>query len=190
MSKQKRENRNTNLVALTGGAALLAIAVNALKKNHKKKDLPGSTVQVNLSPPEILRLVNRIIAKSKEVHDSIASVPLDKVRDFERSGLSLTLTKREELQRLSAQIDELSGRYIRNLNDDSTSLLSLDKAENGKFKVTLRSHHVSPILELCKVGLTRRIVAVAYGRRCEVNLSILESLVRQSIKTQLLQPLS
>ncbi|CAL5350478.1 unnamed protein product [Camellia sinensis] len=262
MSKQKRENRNTNLVALTGGAALLAIAVNfavnALKKNHKKKDLPGSTVQVNLSPPEILRLANRIIAKSKEVHDSIASVPLDKVtyttailplaeleaqqfplvqscvfpklvstsedvrkasaeaerridahgkpedqpfgfvsvflfyllilltsslsnqiiplklwqvRDFERSGLSLTLTKREELQRLSAQIDELSGRYIRNLNDDSTSLLvsetelvglppefleSLDKAENGKFKVTLRSHHVSPILELCKVQLRHK----------------------------------
>ncbi|KAI7997104.1 putative thimet oligopeptidase [Camellia lanceoleosa] len=182
MPKQKRENRNTNLVALTGSAALLAIAVNftvnALKKNRKKKDLPGSTVQVNLSPPEILRLANHIIAKSKEVHDSIASVPLDKVRDFERSGLSLTLTKREELQRLSAQIDELSGRYIRNLNDDSTSLLSLDKAENGKFKVTLRSHHVSPILELCKVGLTRRIVAVAYGRRCEVNLSILESLVQ------------
>ncbi|CAL5421948.1 unnamed protein product [Camellia sinensis] len=243
MSKQKRENRNTNLVALTGGAALLAIAVNfavnALKKNRKKKDLPGSTVQVNLSPPEILRLANRIIAKSKEVHDSIASVPLDKVtyttailplaeleaqqfplvqscvfpklvstsedvrkasaeaerridahgkpedqpfgfiiplklwqvRDFERSGLSLTLTKREELQRLSAQIDELSGRYIRNLNDDSTSLLvsetelvglppefleSLDKAENGKFKVTLRSHHVSPILELCKVQLRHK----------------------------------
>ncbi|KAI8022779.1 putative thimet oligopeptidase [Camellia lanceoleosa] len=282
MSKQKRENRNTNLVALTGGAALLAIAVNfainALKKNRKKKDLPGSTVQVNLSPPEILRLANRIIAKSKEVHDSVASVPLDKVtyttailplaeleaqqfplvqscvfpklvstsedvrkasaeaerridahvsscskredvyrvikavaargewmnteakrytqclvRDFEHSGLSLTLTKREELQRLSAQIDELSRRYIRNLNDDSTSLLvsetelvglppefleSLDKAENGKFKVTLRSHHVSPILEFCKVGLTRRIVAVAYGRRCEVNLSILESLVQ------------
>ncbi|XP_028121009.1 probable thimet oligopeptidase [Camellia sinensis] len=301
MSKQKIENRNTNLIALSGGAAaLLAIAINfainALKKNRKKKDLPGSTVQVNLSPPEILRLANRIIAKSKEAHDSIASVPLDKVtyttailplaeleaqqfplvqscvfpklvstsedvrkasaeaerridahvsscskredvyrvikavaargewmntkayqkvhlfrppqttsetkrytqclwqvRDFERSGLSLTLTKREELQQLSAQIDELSGRYIQNLNDDSTSLLisetqlvglppefleSLDKAENGKFKVTLRSHHVSPILELCKVGLTRRIVAVAYGRRCEVNLSILESLVQ------------
>ncbi|KAI7997994.1 putative thimet oligopeptidase [Camellia lanceoleosa] len=115
MSKQKRKNRNTNLVALTSGAALLTIAVNfavnALKKNRKKKDLPGSTVQVNLSLPEILRLANRIIAKSKEVHDSIASVPLDK---------------------------------------------SLDKAENGKFKVTLRSHHVSPILELCKVQLRHK----------------------------------
>ncbi|GMP84158.1 hypothetical protein CsSME_00037786 [Camellia sinensis var. sinensis] len=265
MLKQKRENRNTNLVALSDGAALLAIAVNfavnALKKNRKKKDLPGSTVQVNLSPPEILRLANRIIAKSKEAHDSIASVPLDKVtyttailplaeleaqqfplvqscvfpklvstsEDVRKASAEAerridahvsSCSKREDVYRVIkavaargewmntkayAQIDELSGRYIQNLNDDSTSLLvsetqlvglppefleSLDKAENGKFKVTLRSHHVSPILELCKVGLTRRIVAVAYGRRCEVNLSILESLVRQSTKTQLLQPLS
>ncbi|XP_057486200.1 probable thimet oligopeptidase [Actinidia eriantha] len=280
MSNQKRE-RSTHLVALTGAAALIAFAVNfainARKKNRKKKALPGSAVHLNLSSSEILRLADRIISKSKEVHDAVASVRLDKVtyansilplaeleaqqfplvqscffpklvstsedvrkasaeaerridahvsscskredvyrvikafaakeewmsseakrytqclvRDFERNGLTLTVTKREELQRLRAQIDELCRRYISNLNDDTASLLfsetelmglppeffkSLDKAESGKFKVTIRSHHVSPVLELCKVGLTRRIVAVAYGRRCEVNLSILESLV-------------
>ncbi|KAL6969325.1 thimet oligopeptidase [Sarracenia purpurea var. burkii] len=118
---------------------------------------------------------------------------IQRVRDFERNGLSLTSIKREELQRLRAQIDELSRRYISNLNDDIMPLLfsetelvglppgflkSLDKAENGKFKVTLRTHHVSPVLEHCKVGLTRRTVAVAYGRRCQVNLSVLESLVQ------------
>ncbi|GFZ21176.1 zincin-like metalloproteases family protein [Actinidia rufa] len=291
MSKQKRE-RSTHLVVLTGAAALIAFAVNfainAHKKNRKKKglaidsdfvvsDIPGSAVHLNLSSSEILRLADRIISKSKEVHDAVASVRLDKVtyanailplaeleaqqfplvqscffpklvstsedvrkasaeaerridahvsscskredvyrvikafaakeewmsseakrytqclvRDFERNGLTLTVTKREELQRLRAQIDELCRRYISNLNDDTASLLfsetelmglppeffkSLDKAESGKFKVTIRSHHVSPVLELCKVGLTRRIVAVAYGRRCEINLSILESLV-------------
>lgn len=37
--------------------------------------------------------------------------------------MNLTLTKREELQRLRAQIDELSMRYIQNLNDDSSFLL-------------------------------------------------------------------
>ncbi|KAK9277753.1 hypothetical protein L1049_007300 [Liquidambar formosana] len=116
------------------------------------------------------------------------------VWDFERNGLNLTLTKREEVQRLKAQIDELSMRYIRNLNDDSAFLLfsetelvglppeflkSLDKAKNGKFKVTLRSHHISPVLEFCKIGTTRKAVAVAYGKRCgEANLSILESLVQ------------
>lgn len=28
---------------------------------------------------------------------------------------------------------------------------SLDKAENGKLKVTLKSHHVAAVLELCEV---------------------------------------
>ncbi|KAL2253718.1 UNVERIFIED_CONTAM: putative thimet oligopeptidase [Sesamum indicum] len=283
IERKRRERRN--LIVLTGAAAVLAVAVNfaftALNthiKNRKKKVVPGSNVRINLSASEILRLADHIVAKSKEVHDTIASVPLDKVtysntilplveleaqqfpliqscafpklvsasedirkasteaerridahvsgcskredvyrvikaftargdwmssevkrfaqylvQDFERNGLNLTSTKREELQRLRAQIDELSMRYIRNLNDDNTFLLfhdmelvglppeflkSLEKTENGKFKVVLRSHHVSPILELCKVGSTRKSVAVDYGRRCEVNLSVLEKLIQ------------
>ncbi|KAL0421505.1 UNVERIFIED_CONTAM: putative thimet oligopeptidase [Sesamum latifolium] len=256
IERKRRERRN--LIVLTGAAAVLAVAVNfaftALNthiKNRKKKVVPGSNVRINLSASEILRLADHIVAKSKEVHDAVASVPLDKVtyastilplveleaqqfhliqscafpklvsasedirkasteaerridahvsgcskredvyrvikaftargdwmssevkrfaqylvQDFERNGLNLTSTKREELQRLRAQIDELSMRYIRNLNDDNTFLLfhdmelvglppeflkSLEKTENGKFKVVLRSHHVSPILELCRI---------------------------------------
>ncbi|KAK6139171.1 hypothetical protein DH2020_027083 [Rehmannia glutinosa] len=313
MENDSKRRERRNLIALTGAAALLAVAVNftvtALSthfKNRKRKEVlafsdvansvlvemqraqlvltgillvPGSNVRINLSASEILRLADHIVAKSKEVHDAVASVPLDKVtyantilplaeleahqfpliqscafqklvsasedirkasieaerridahvstcsrrqsifikliswfevQEFERNGLNLTSTKREELQRLRNQIDELSMRYIRNLNDDSTFLLfhdmelvglppeflkSLDKAESGKFKVALRSHHVSPILELCKeleqpiircriekgwisVGSTRKSVAVAYGKRCKVNLSVLEKLIQ------------
>ncbi|KAK1577521.1 hypothetical protein Q3G72_022495 [Acer saccharum] len=282
MSKQKREK---SLLAFTGATALVVLAVNLAitafnshRRKNKKKDLKGSNVRVNLSASEILKLADRVIAKSKEVHDAVASVPLDKVtymnvisplaeleaqqfplvqscvfpklvstsddvrkasveaerridahllscskredvyrvvktfaargewttpeakryiqslvRDFERNGLNLTVTKREEVQRLRTQINELSLRYVQNLNDDSTFLLfteaellgfppqfleSLDKSENGKFKITLKSHLVAAVLELCKVGTTRRLVAVAYGKRCgELNLSVLESLV-------------
>lgn len=42
-------------------------------------DLAGSKVRVNLSPSEIVKLANQIIAKSNEVHNLVASVPLDKV---------------------------------------------------------------------------------------------------------------
>jgi hypothetical protein len=42
-------------------------------------DLVGSKVRVNLSASEIVKLANQIIAKSNEVHNSVASVPLDKV---------------------------------------------------------------------------------------------------------------
>ncbi|XP_059448669.1 probable thimet oligopeptidase isoform X2 [Corylus avellana] len=283
-TEQKRDR--TNLLALTGTAALVALAVNLAvsafnshKRRTKKKDLPGSSVRVNLSASEIRRLADRIIANSKVVHDRVASVPLDKVtymnvvsplaeleaqqspmiqscvfpklvstsddvrkasaeaerridghvlicskredvyrvikavsargewmsteakhyiqrlvRDFERNGLNLTGAKREQMQHLKAQIDELCFRYIKNLDDDGSFLLFseaelaglppdflkvLDTAENGKFKVTLRSNFVAAVLELCKVGRTRKMVAVAYGRRCgEDNLSVLKNLVQ------------
>ncbi|ONI30163.1 hypothetical protein PRUPE_1G234500 [Prunus persica] len=275
MSKQKRER---SLLAVSGAAALLVLAVNlginafnSHRKNRKNKDLQGSKVRVNLSASEILKLADRIITKSKEVHDAVtymnvisplaeleaqqfplvqscvfpkmvttsddvhkASAEAERridthllacskredvyrvvkafaargewvnaeaknytqalMRDFERNGLNLTLTKREEMQRVRIQIDKLSLQYIQNLTEDSTFLLfaetelaglppeflkSLDKVTDGKFKVTLKSHHVGAVLELCEVGTTRRMVAVAYGKRCgEVNLSILEDLVQ------------
>lgn len=83
MSKQKRER---SLLAVSGAAALLVLAVNlginafnSHRKNRKNKDLQGSKVRVNLSASEILKLADRIITKSKEVHDAVASIPLDKV---------------------------------------------------------------------------------------------------------------
>ncbi|KAJ9672638.1 hypothetical protein PVL29_026029 [Vitis rotundifolia] len=116
------------------------------------------------------------------------------IRDFERNGLNLTSTKREEVQRLRAHIDDLSVLYIKNMSDESTFLLfseteltglppellqSLDKAKNGRFKVYLRSHHVIPVLEIHKIGTIRKIVAVAYGKRGgEANPSVLKSLIQ------------
>lgn len=82
MAKQKRDRNN--LIALTGAAALVAIAVNfaisAINNKHrKKKDVPGSKVRVDLSASEIMKLAESIIKKSKQVHDAVASIPLDKV---------------------------------------------------------------------------------------------------------------
>lgn len=143
---------------------------------------------------DIYRVVKAIAARGEWISAESKDYIQCLVRDFERNGLNLTVTKREEMQRLQAQIDELSLRYIKNLNDDSSFLLfseaelaglpseflkGLEKAENGKFKVTLRSNHVAAVLELCKVGTTRRMVAVAYGKKCgEVNLSVLENLLQ------------
>ncbi|CAH9108479.1 unnamed protein product [Cuscuta europaea] len=282
-AKQNRDKQK--FVAFTGAVAFLAVAVNfavtayiSHKRSRNRKEIPGLNVRINLSASEILRLADNIITKSKQVHDAVASVPLDKVsyanvvlplaeleaeqfpliqscvfakwvsaspevrkasaqaerkidahismcskledvyrvvkslaskadrmsteakrfiqflvRDFERNGLSLTLTKREELHRLRTQIDELSMQYIQNLNDDTTFLTlseteltglpapflkSLEKTDNGKVRLILKSHHVTPVLELCKVGSTRKAVALAYGRRCEVNLTVLEKLTQ------------
>lgn len=42
-------------------------------------ELPGTNIRVNLSPSEILKLADHVVARSKEVHDAVASIPLDKV---------------------------------------------------------------------------------------------------------------
>lgn len=42
-------------------------------------DLPGTNIRVNLSPSEILKLADHVVARSKEVLDAVASIPLDKV---------------------------------------------------------------------------------------------------------------
>ncbi|KAL6547839.1 hypothetical protein OROHE_009544 [Orobanche hederae] len=42
-------------------------------------EVPGLNVRIYLSASEILKLEDHIIAKSKKVHDAVASVPLDKV---------------------------------------------------------------------------------------------------------------
>ncbi|XP_021998079.1 probable thimet oligopeptidase isoform X2 [Helianthus annuus] len=142
---------------------------------------------------DVYLVVKAFAAKGEWTNAESKRYAQSMVRDFERNGMNLTLTKREELQRLRAQIDELSRRYIQNLNDDNSFLLfdqsellglpleflkSLDRSENNKYKIILRSHHVSALLDLCKVGPTRRVVAGAYGRRCEANLPILEKLVQ------------
>lgn len=84
--KEKREQVNGKLLVLTGAAALVAIAVNfavsainSRSKTSRKKEVRGSKVQINLSASEILKLADRVIAKSKGVYDAVASVPLDKV---------------------------------------------------------------------------------------------------------------
>ncbi|KAL8161695.1 hypothetical protein V2J09_013184 [Rumex salicifolius] len=281
----ERKSRGRKIVTVVGSAAFLAVAVNisifvfnSHKQSRKKRDLKGSNVRLNLSASEIRKLANHIIAKSKEVHDSLAILPLDKVtyqnvmslaefeaqyfplvqscifprflstseevrkasveaercldahaslcrkredvfrvvkafatkgeyvsmesklfiqtlvREYENNGLNLTATKGAEVQRLRDKIDDLSLQYIYNLNNERTSVLlteveldglpseffqQLEKAEDGKYHVTLRSNHVSAVLELCKVGSTRRKVAVAYGQRCKkVNVPILEHLVQ------------
>ncbi|XP_048234122.1 uncharacterized protein LOC125370871 [Ricinus communis] len=48
-------------------------------------ELPGSIVGVSLSPIKILETANQSLLKSKEVHDSVASVPLDKVQKKSKS---------------------------------------------------------------------------------------------------------
>ncbi|KAJ1286688.1 hypothetical protein BS78_03G371000 [Paspalum vaginatum] len=115
------------------------------------------------------------------------------MKEFERCGVKLSQSKRKELEKLKSHIDELNLKYLQNLNDFTKFLLlsedelaglpfeflkDLEKAD-GKLKVPLTSYHVTPILEHCKVGSTRKQIAVAYGQKGgKDNLGILENLIQ------------
>ncbi|KAH9301450.1 hypothetical protein KI387_013033 [Taxus chinensis] len=68
-------------VTVVGTAAIALIAGKALLSflRRRLKAIPGIKICVNLTASEILNLADRIIAKSKQIYDSVAAVPLDKV---------------------------------------------------------------------------------------------------------------
>ncbi|XP_013733207.1 probable thimet oligopeptidase isoform X1 [Brassica napus] len=143
---------------------------------------------------DVYRVIRIYAAKGESIAPEAKCYLQCLVRDFEDNGLNLTTTKREEVERLKDEIDELSLRYVQNLNEDSSCLFfteaelaglpveflqSLDKTQSKEFKLTLESSHVAAILELCKIAKTRKTVAMAYGKRCgDANIPVLQKLVQ------------
>ncbi|KAJ4884005.1 putative thimet oligopeptidase [Raphanus sativus] len=143
---------------------------------------------------DVYRVIRIYAAKGESIAPEAKCYLQCLVRDFENNGLNLTATKRVEVDRLRNEIDELSLRYVQNLNEDSSCLFfteaelaglpleflqSLDKTQNKEFKLTLESNHVAAILELCKIAKTRKTVAMAYGKRCgDANIPVLQKLVQ------------
>ncbi|XP_006300620.2 probable thimet oligopeptidase [Capsella rubella] len=143
---------------------------------------------------DVYRIIKIYAAKGESIAPEAKCYLQCLVRDFEDNGLNLTAVKREEVERLTNEIDELSLRYIQNLNEDSSCLFftedelaglpleflqSLEQTHNKEFKLTLESRHVAAILELCKIAKTRKTVAMAYGKRCgDANIPVLQRLVQ------------
>ncbi|CAE5963313.1 unnamed protein product [Arabidopsis arenosa] len=142
---------------------------------------------------DVYRIIKIYAAKGESIAPEAKCYLQCLVRDFEDNGLNLTAIKREEVERLTNEIDELSLRYIQNLNEDGSCLFftedelsglpleflqSLEKTQNKEFRLTLESRNVAAILELCKIAKTRKTVAMAYGKRCgDTNIPVLQRLV-------------
>ncbi|KAG2593618.1 probable thimet oligopeptidase isoform X4 [Panicum virgatum] len=142
---------------------------------------------------DVYRVIKAFAVKGERIGPEATRFLQCLVKEFERNGVKLSQSKRKEMEKLKCHIDELNLKYLQNLNDFTQFLLlnedelagmpfeflkDLEKAE-GKLKVPLTSYHVTPILEHCKVGSTRKQVAVAYGQKGgKDNLGILENLVQ------------
>ncbi|KAL6498951.1 hypothetical protein OROHE_026386 [Orobanche hederae] len=78
---------NSKIAAEKEEARISLVVELAAKTVQKIKDtcsygweVPRLNVRIHLSASEILKLADHIIAKSKKIHDAVASIPLDKCR--------------------------------------------------------------------------------------------------------------
>ncbi|KAM3353091.1 hypothetical protein ACQJBY_024337 [Aegilops geniculata] len=142
---------------------------------------------------DVYRVVKAFTERGERIGPEATRFVQCLVREFERNGAKLTQTKKKEMEKLKSLIDDLNLKYIQNMND-FTKFLLLSEEElagmpleflkdleetDGKRKVLLTGYHVTPILEHCKVGTTRKQIAVAYGQKGgKQNVAILEKLVQ------------
>uniref|UniRef100_A0A8C2ZM96 Neurolysin (metallopeptidase M3 family) n=1 Tax=Cyclopterus lumpus TaxID=8103 RepID=A0A8C2ZM96_CYCLU len=133
----------------------------------------------NLSPEE-KRFLDRLVTLGK------------------RRGLHLSKEIQEEIKRTYKLISELSIEFNKNLNEDNTFLVfsehelggladsflsGLDKAADGRYKVTLEYPHYHPLMKRCHNPESRRKMETAFHSRCkEVNTAILEELIQLKAK--------
>uniref|UniRef100_A0A453G3U6 Peptidase M3A/M3B catalytic domain-containing protein n=1 Tax=Aegilops tauschii subsp. strangulata TaxID=200361 RepID=A0A453G3U6_AEGTS len=142
---------------------------------------------------DVYRVVKAFTERGERIGPEATRFVQYLVREFERNGAKLTQTKKKEMEKLKSLIDDLNLKYIQNMND-FTKFLLLSEEElagmpleflkdleetDGKRKVLLTGYYVTPILEHCKVGSTRKQIAVAYGQKGgNQNVAILEKLVQ------------
>uniref|UniRef100_A0A8C2ZMN0 Neurolysin (metallopeptidase M3 family) n=1 Tax=Cyclopterus lumpus TaxID=8103 RepID=A0A8C2ZMN0_CYCLU len=143
------------------------------------KRLTALQLPENLSPEE-KRFLDRLVTLGK------------------RRGLHLSKEIQEEIKRTYKLISELSIEFNKNLNEDNTFLVfsehelggladsflsGLDKAADGRYKVTLEYPHYHPLMKRCHNPESRRKMETAFHSRCkEVNTAILEELIQLKAK--------
>lgn len=102
------------------------------------------------------------------------------MRSYKHNGIHLDEPIRKQLESLNTQLSELSIQYSANLSEvkdcmyfsaeelvgvDTDFLDTLEKNEEGKYKLTTKYDHINKIMPYCDVESTRKSLSQLFGLR-------------------------
>jgi thimet oligopeptidase len=115
------------------------------------------------------------------------------MRDYRRSGMSLSQEDREKLKTIQKELGTLTIEFDTNIREDKTIVPIaigelkgvpqdvIDRLEvvDGNYQVTLDYPTFVPIMDYCSVSETRKKVRFAYSKRAgQENVEILERIIK------------
>ncbi|MBC8202662.1 MAG: hypothetical protein H8E91_02420, partial [Planctomycetes bacterium] len=115
------------------------------------------------------------------------------MRDYRRSGMSLSIEAREQLKTIQKELGTLTIAFDTNIREDKTIVpIPLDgltgvpqdvvdglEVVEGNYQVTLDYPTFGPILDYCSNAETRKKVRFAYSKRAGLkNVALLERIIK------------
>ena len=115
------------------------------------------------------------------------------IRDYRRSGMSLSIEDREQLKTIQKELGTLTIEFDTNIREDKTVVpIPLDgltgvpqdvvnglEVVDGNYQVTLDYPTFGPILDYCSNADTRKKVRFAYSKRAgQKNVVLLERIIK------------
>jgi thimet oligopeptidase len=115
------------------------------------------------------------------------------IRDYRRSGMSLSIEDREQLKTIQKELGTLTIEFDTNIREDKTVVpIPLDgltgvpqdvvnglEVVDGNYQVTLDYPTFGPILDYCSNADTRKKVRFAYSKRAgQENVVLLERIIK------------
>jgi len=115
------------------------------------------------------------------------------MRDYRRSGMTLSVEDREKLKTIQKELGTLTIEFDTNIREDKTIVSIpagglegvpqdvIDSLEviDGQYQVTLDYPTFSPVMDYCSVPESRKKVRIAYSKRAgQKNVDLLERIIK------------